>query len=285
MPGKRHEPATSSRVHLLTKLQALFPDSSGRARKQWVAAGRVRVNGQVVRRGDIELGAEDRVELGMPVARSFGLLRLVHEDDDLIVVDKPPGLLTIATERERERTAYRMLAGERTTHRGRRLFIVHRLDRETSGLICFAKSIDAKRAIQAQFAARSATRIYVAVVEGRVAQDNGVLRDWLREDRSLRVRATTDRRAGKDAVTHYRVLERRGESTLLEVTLVTGRRGQIRVQLARAGHPILGDHAHGSRRDPLRRLCLHATRLAFRHPGSGDTVTFESAPPQGFRRA
>jgi 23S rRNA pseudouridine1911/1915/1917 synthase len=271
-------------VRLLTKLQALYPDSSGRARKGWVAAGRVRVNGQVVRRGDTQLGAADKVELGVPAPRDVGPLRRVHEDGDLIVIYKPPGLLTIATARERERTVYRMLVGERAPHAERGLYIVHRLDRETSGLLCFAKSLVAKRALQAQFAARSAGRIYVAVVEGRVAPDSGQLRSWLGEDRSLRVRPTTDRRASKEAVTRYRVLERRRETTLLELTLVTGRRAQIRVQLAEMGHPILGDRAHGSRRDPLHRLCLHATRLAFRHPRGGEIVTFESAPPLGFRR-
>jgi 23S rRNA pseudouridine1911/1915/1917 synthase len=271
-------------VRLLTKLQTLYPESSGRARKQWLAAGRVRVNGQVARQGDTELEAGDRVELGVATPRTADSLRRVHEDDDLIVVDKPPGLLTIATERERERTLYRMLAGDRTAHAERRLYIVHRLDRETSGLICFAKSVAAKRALQAQFATRSATRIYVAVVEGRVASDEGVLRDRLHEDRSLRVRATTDPRAGREAITRYRVLERRRETTLLELTLVTGRRAQIRVQLAEAGHPILGDRAHGSRADPLRRLCLHATQLAFRHPRGGALVAFASPPPSGFRR-
>lgn len=271
-------------MRLLTKLQILFPDSSGRTRKRWVEAGRVRVNGEVVRRADAELGEGDTVELGMPVPRLVGSLRRVHEDDDLIVIDKPPGLLTIATERERERTAYRMLAGERAAPAARRLYIVHRLDRETSGLLCFAKSLVAKRALQAQFAARSVTRIYAALVEGRVTHDEGVLRDRLHEDRSLRVHATADRRVGKEAVTRYRVLERRRETTLLELSLVTGRRAQIRVQLARAGHPILGDRAHGSRRDPLHRLCLHATRLAFRHPRNGATVTFESAPPAAFAR-
>jgi 23S rRNA pseudouridine1911/1915/1917 synthase len=271
-------------VRLLTKLHTLYPDSSGRARKRWVATGRVRINGQVVRRGDVELRAGDTVELGMPVPRLAGSLRRLHEDDDLIVVDKPSGLLTIATERERERTVYRMLTGDRATHAERRLYIVHRLDRETSGLICFAKSVAAKRALQAQFADRSATRIYVAVVEGRVTQDEGVLKARLYEDRSLRVRTTTNRRASRDAITRYRVLERRGETSLLELSLITGRRAQIRVQLAQAGHPILGDRGYGSRRDPLRRLCLHATRLEFRHPRGGQAVTFESAPPAAFRR-
>jgi 23S rRNA pseudouridine1911/1915/1917 synthase len=207
----------------------------------------------------------------------------VHEDAEIIVVDKPTGLLTIATERERERTAYRMLADNLAAREGRRLFVVHRLDRETSGLLCFAKSAEVKRALQAQFAARAVTRIYAAVVEGRVDAETGVLRDWLREDRSLRVRPTRDRRDAQEAVTRFRVLERRRHTTHLELALGTGRRGQIRAQLAGAGHPIVGDRAYGSRQDPLGRMCLHAVRLAFRHP-RGHRAEFESPAPDAFRR-
>jgi 23S rRNA pseudouridine1911/1915/1917 synthase len=264
-------------------LHALFPDSSARARKQWLGAGRVRVNGSVVRRGDVAVRAGDRVELGTPSATFPAALRLVHEDEDLIVVDKPSGLLTIATEQERQRTAYRMLADYVTAPgAGARLFIVHRLDRETSGLICFAKSAAAKRVLQEQFAARTVQRVYSAVVEGRMSQDEGVLTDRLAEGRSLRVRPTSDRVRGREAITRYRVLERRRSSTWLELSLVTGRRGQIRAQLAGAGHPVVGDRDYGSRRDPLRRLCLHATRLGFRHP-RGPAVEFSSPAPPTFQ--
>src|SRR5438034_7620723 len=137
---------------LLDRLGILYPESSRRGRKQWLALGRVRVNGEVVRRGDDEVSADDRVELGAPPPPPFpAALRRVYEDDEIVVIDKPPGLLTIATESERERTAYRMLATYVAGQRGRRLFIVHRLDRETSGVMVFAKSVVAKRALQAQF--------------------------------------------------------------------------------------------------------------------------------------
>ncbi len=280
-------------MRLLDRLRTLYPESSSRARKRWLGDGRVRVNGEVVRRAVVELREADRVELAAPSPLFPSPLRLVHEDDDLIVIDKPPGLLSIATAHERDHTAYRMLSeyvaarSARSSRGGagrrERIFIVHRLDRETSGLLCFARSAAAKEALQAQFAARAVRRVYVAVVEGAVREDEGVLADRLAEDRSLRVRPAGDRRFGKEAITRYRVLERRRSTTLLELTLVTGRRGQIRAQLAHAGHPIMGDHAHGGRRDPLRRLCLHATRLGFRHP-RGHAVDFASPPPTAFRR-
>lgn len=269
---------------LLEKLATLFPGSSRRSRKQWLERGRVRVNGEVVRRGDDTVGEADRVELGTPPPPAFPpALRRIFEDDEIVVVDKPPGLLTIATEREREKTAYRMLAEYVAGQRGRRLFIVHRLDRETSGLLVFAKSPAAKRALQAQFEARTVDRRYVAVVEGRPAEASGVLKSRLRIDRRLRVRPTRRRTEGKDAITTYRVLDQRRDCAVVELSLTTGRRGQIRVQLAELGHPIVGDAAYGSRRDPLRRLCLHATRLSFTGPGNR-RVTFESPPPPSFAR-
>jgi 23S rRNA pseudouridine1911/1915/1917 synthase len=275
-------------MRLVDRLRVLYPDSSARARKGWLEGGRVRVNGQVVRRAVAELRAEDRVELARPVPPFPASLRLVHEDGDLIVVDKPPGLLSIATAGERHRTAYRMLSdyvAARSGAHGRkeRIFVVHRLDRETSGLLCFARSAWAKRALQAQFAARAVRRVYEAVVEGSVREDEGVLAGRLAEDRSLRVRPTGDPRRGREAITRYRVLDRRPSTTRLELTLVTGRRGQIRAQLAQAGHPIVGDRAHGSARDPLRRLGLHAVRLELRHP-RGTAVEFVSPAPAAFGR-
>ncbi len=265
-------------MRLFARLARLYPEASRRSLKRWFETGRVEVNGRVCRDGRVTPGAEDVIALQprgrVPLPPA---LRSVHEDEDLLVIDKPPGLLTIATEHERERTAYRLLwdylAGQTPPTRP---FIVHRLDRQTSGLLVFAKSPAAKRALQEQFAARSVERVYVALVRGRVRKDHGTLVSRLGQDRGLRVRAT---RTGRQAVTHYRVLERRPDRTLLELRLGTGRRHQIRVQLADAGHPIIGDTAHGGGRGAARRLCLHATRLGFVHPRARTAVSFESAPP------
>ncbi len=244
----------------------------------------MRVNGEVVRRGDDPVDDADRVELGAPPPPAFpSALRRIFEDDDIVVIEKPPGLLTIATEHEREKTAYRMLADYVAGQPGRRLFIVHRLDRETSGVLVFAKSPGAKRALQAQFQARTVDRGYVAVVEGRLKQPSGVLKSRLKVDRSLRVRPTRRRDQGKEAITSYRVIEQRKDSSVVELSLMTGRRGQIRAQLAALGNPIVGDEAYGSRRDPLRRVCLHATRLGFIGPGNR-RVTFDSPPPTSFKK-
>ena len=245
--------------------------------RDWLAAGRVRVDGIVVRRGDAEIGVDARVTVGAAAPAFPSALRLVHEDADLLVVDKPSGLLTVATERERRRTAYRMLSDYVAAQgRAARVFIVHRLDRETSGLLVFAKSASVKRQLQAQFAARTVERGYVAVVEGRVREERGTLRDRVVEDPiTLRVRTDT---GGREAITEYRVRERHARSTVLELRLRTGRRGQIRAQLAALGHPIVGDGAFGAQTDPRRRLCLHAAVLGFTDAG-GRRLRFTSEAP------
>ena len=138
----------------------------------------------------------------------------------------------------------------------------------------------AKRFLQEQFVRRTVERVYIAVVEGRVREESGSLSMRLREDSGLRVRVAHGEE-GRAAITHYRVLARGAESTLLEIRLETGRRGQIRAHLAAHGHPIVGDKAYGSRRDPLRRLCLHATRLGFMDEQG--PLQFEIPPPAGFR--
>ena len=280
-------------MELIARLAALHPETSRRTMKQWLAAGRVRVNGDVVRRGTAEIAAADRVVLGAAPAPALPeRLRIVHENARLLVIDKPPGLLTIATVKERDRTAYRLLSDhlesrarsrdrDQARPRTKQHFIVHRLDRETSGLLVFAKTEAVKHALQAQFAQHTAERVYVTVVEGCVRDDSGTLRMRLHEDSGLRVRVARGEE-GRPATTHYRVLARGADTTRLEVRLETGRRGQIRAHLAAFGHPIIGDTAYGSRRDPLRRLCLHASQLGF--VDEDRPVRFASPMPAGFAR-
>ena len=277
---------------LAARLRALFPEASGRAIKDWLAAGRVRVDGAVARDGRAAVPARAVVTLGAAAApaaaRGSAGLDVVLEDEHFVVVDKPPGLLTIATESERERTLYRLVWDHLAARRPpRRPFIVHRLDRETSGLLVFATSVEAKRALQAQFEARTVERVYAAVVEGRVPAAAGELRSTLVEDGRLRVREVRgdagprDGERAREAVTRYRVLARGADRTWLTLTLGTGRRRQIRVQLAGLGHPVVGDVAHGARR--AARLLLHATRLAFAHPATGAPVRVEHRPPAPLR--
>jgi 23S rRNA pseudouridine1911/1915/1917 synthase len=212
-------------------------------------------------------------------------MKVFFEDEHLLVIDKPPNLLSIASEAEQEKTAYFFLneyLKQSPKRKHARVWIVHRLDRETSGLMLFAKSAPVKEALQAawdQFEKR-----YEAVVEGRLAEDAGIFECDLDETNPFRVRIVPASAVTRHAVTHYRVLARTVWRTLVELTLETGRRHQIRVQLAHAGCPVVGDEKYGANTDPANRLGLHATFLHFTHPVTGKAMQFISPLPRELAR-
>jgi 23S rRNA pseudouridine1911/1915/1917 synthase len=210
-------------------------------------------------------------------------LDVVYEDDAIIVINKPAGLLTIATSVEKAKTAYAILrAYLNGKKRPEKLFIVHRLDRDASGLVVFAKTVESKEQLQSQFKDHSAGRRYVAVVEGRCRADSFAIRSYLAENAAYRVYSTPNQKLGKLAVTHVKVLKRAPKTTLVALQLETGRKHQIRVHLAEHGHPIVGDKAYGSTSNPIRRLALHGVQLDFKHPVSGEHITLRSPHPKAF---
>jgi RluA family pseudouridine synthase len=214
-------------------------------------------------------------------------LVILHEDQDILVVDKPAGLLTIATDRENSRTAYFLLTDyvrKGNARSRKRLFIVHRLDRETSGVLLFAKTAEAKLGLQEQWKQGDVEKKYLAVVHGRVARSSGTISTYLAENKAHSVYSTPDAAAGKLAHTAYRVLRQAKDFSLLEVDLLTGRKHQIRVHLAGVGHPIVGDAKYGRESDSRARLALHARSLSLKHPTSGERLTFEANVPAFFDR-
>jgi 23S rRNA pseudouridine1911/1915/1917 synthase len=211
-------------------------------------------------------------------------VRIVFEDDSVIVVDKPAGLLTMGTETERAKTVYATLRAYANSKKpAEKIFIVHRLDREASGLLVFAKTSAAKEHLQNQFKDHSAGRVYAAIAEGRVLPEAFTIRSILAENSAFRVYSTRNAGAGKPAVTHVRVLKRNAKTSTLEVRLETGRKHQIRVHLAERGHPIVGDKVYGSRSTALGRMGLHGVRLEFEHPRTKERMTFESPYPSNWR--
>ncbi len=210
-------------------------------------------------------------------------VRVVYEDRSVIVVDKPAGLLTMGTDSEKLKTLYSALRAHANSRKPpQQIFIVHRLDREASGLLVFAKTPGAKEYLQDQFKDHSAGRRYVAVVEGKVTPDRFTIKSHLAENSVFKVYTTKNTAVGKLAITHVRVLKRSTKSTTLEIRLETGRKHQIRVHLAERGHPIIGDKGYGSRLNPIRRLALHGAHLEFRHPESHEVMCFDSRPPKTF---
>jgi RluA family pseudouridine synthase len=270
---------------LLDILQQKFPDSTKTTLRQMLKSGRVRVGGEkeVDAKREIEAGetvdiAQKSVHLALPDG-----LALLHEDADVLVVLKSNGLLTVATERERENTAQAYLNAYLAQKGEERVHVVHRLDRETSGVLVFAKSFAAREALKEQFAAHTTERVYIAVVEGTLDPPRGTFRSHLLERRDLRMQSVAAHPDAKLAVTHYRTIESKGAWSMLEVRLETGRKNQIRAHLTEAGHPVAGDQLYGSKQNPLGRLGLHAKTLGFTHPTTGERLTFTAAIPKAFR--
>ncbi len=212
---------------------------------------------------------------------------IVHQDRHLLVVDKRPDLLTVPTAlRDEESLVERLLLAER--ERGVRrpsLFALHRLDRDTSGLLLFARTRPAYEALHEQFLERTIEREYVCVVKGEPAGPRGRFESRLAEDpRSLKMRSVKRRREGKAAITEYEVIDRLGGWAVVAVRLLTGRKNQIRVHFSEAGHPLIGDRRYGERSPHIGRTALHARRLSFLHPATRARVSFSSPLPRDMRR-
>jgi 23S rRNA pseudouridine1911/1915/1917 synthase len=274
MTARRLPPPTAPAPLLAWLAETLRPMSRTKV-KELLASGRVAVNGAATTRFDHPLTPADVVTIGPAGPPSPAGLPVVFADEAVIVVDKPAGLLTVATDRERHATAFARLAAV-----GPRPSVVHRLDRDTSGLLLFARSPAVRDRLQADWDKVSKT--YLAVTDGVPRVGEGVIDNFLTEGRDLRVRASaTERPGAKRAVSRYRVVRAKGGRALVEVALVTGRKHQARVHLAGLGCPVVGDVVYGR---PGGRLALHAWRLGFDHPTTGRRVELEAPMPDVLRR-
>jgi tRNA pseudouridine32 synthase/23S rRNA pseudouridine746 synthase/23S rRNA pseudouridine1911/1915/1917 synthase len=210
-------------------------------------------------------------------------LVILHEDRDILVVEKPAGLLTMGTDSDKIRTAYFVLTDyvrKGYSKSRNRIFIVHRLDRETSGILVFAKTIDAKLSLQNQW--RETEKKYLAVVHGRCAKKADTITTYLAENKAHFVYSTFNTTKGRLARTAYRVVKQTKDYSLLEINLLTGRKHQIRVHLAGIGHAVVGDQKYGKQDRGRARLALHASSIAFKHPYSGQRLVFETKVPVYF---
>jgi 23S rRNA pseudouridine1911/1915/1917 synthase len=270
---------------LLDVLVAKFPDSSKTSLRQLLQHGRVRVNGEVEKNAKRKIDPDEVIDIAQKSVHNAlpPSLALLHEDDDLLVVLKSNGLLTVATERERETTAQAYLNAYLKQKGQDRVHVVHRLDRETSGVLVFAKNYATRERLKDLFAAHDVDRVYVAIVEGHVDPLRGTFRSHLRERRDLKMVSDEGHPDAKLAVTHYRTIGRGHGCSMLEVTLETGRKNQIRAHLSEAGYPVVGDTFYGATSNPLNRLGLHAKLLGFVHPTTHQKMTFTAPLPKVFR--
>jgi len=277
-----------SESQLLEYLIARIPEKSRKVIKAVLRDRQVSVGGKAVTQYDHPLrkGQEIKVRWQkIPLDQLYQGIQIVFEDSDLIVIDKPAGLLTVATDTEKRKTAYSILSDYvKKRDPDNKIFVVHRIDRETSGLLLFAKSEEMKDAVQGTWMSTITERVYVALVEGVVEPTEGTITSWLTESSAFKVYSSQNPQQGKKAVTHYQVIQSNRDYSLLKVSLETGRKHQIRVHLQDLGHPVVGDKKYGSTDNPLKRLGLHAQVLAFIHPISNVPWRFETPIPRSFLR-
>ncbi len=255
--------------------------------KSLLAHRQVRVNDEITTLYNLPLKAGDVVVVSSE--RGNGELfhpkvKIIYEDPYLIVIEKKEGLLTVKTDNGNELTAFSILKKHvQKSSKQNRIYTVHRLDRETSGILVFAKNLDVKHALQERWHTDVKKRIYVAVVEGKMEKEKDTIVSWLTENKkSLKIHSSSFDNGGQEAVTHYRVIKSNDDYSLLEIELETGRKNQIRVHMQSVDHPICGDKKYGAQTNPLGRVALHARILEFYHPVMNKIVKFETPVPRDF---
>ena len=268
---------------LLEFLCESFPDRSRKSIKSLIEQKQIMIRNQIITRFDYPLApGMDVIILKKKPSLNLTLrkLNLLYEDDHLLVIEKSAGLLSVATAKENEETAFSILKSYvRKSHHRAELYIVHRLDRDTSGIMMFAKTKEIQQKLQDNWDKTVTKRIYYAVVEGHVKKAEGEIVSCLKENKLLMVYSSKTPGDGQKAVTRYRVLKRNARYSLLEVALQTGRKNQIRVHLQDIGHCIAGDKKYGAATNPLGRLGLHAGILEFFHPATAKKMHFETPVP------
>jgi len=243
------------------------------------------VDGKMCREYSYALRPGQRVEVLMHTSHSHHKISLpvIHEDNYIIVIDKPYGMLSISTDKEREKTAYHIVNEYiKSCNKSGRIFIVHRLDRETSGVMLFAKSEQIKRVLQENWNDNVIRRGYTAVVEGKVQAHQRKIVSWLKQTKTFLVYSSNKKDDGKLAITNYQVLKTTNKYSLLDISLDTGRKNQIRVHMKDIGHPVTGDKKYGALTNPFGRVGLHASVLIVKHPSSGEEMRFEADMPGVF---
>ncbi len=275
---------------LLAFVSEKFNDKSRNDMKAWLRHGHFKIDGMVQTAFDAPIAPGSKVEVN--ISRPFVVLRnprlqLVYEDDDVIVINKGYGLLSVGTQtQKKEESAYDILREyvKRQDPRNK-LYVVHRLDRDTSGLMMFAKSEEAQETLRHNWNNMVLDRLYVALLEGYVKEDSGFRKSHLAENSQYVVYSTDNPDEGKLALTRFNVLKRANGLSLVEFSLDTGRKNQIRVHASEMGHPISGDRKYGAKESRLHRLCLHARTLRFAHPITRKDMRFETPIPERFLQA
>lgn len=246
----------------------------------------IKVNGKVVTQFDFELHKGDKICISRHKKKNLfqsRYVKIVYEDRWIIVVEKNVGILSMAAGHSSLNVKSVLDDYLQKSRQNQRAHVVHRLDRDTSGLMIYAKDIETEQILEHNWHQIVYDRRYVAVVSGEMEEDSGTIANWLKDNKAYVTYSSPFDNGGKYAVTHFRVLNRTAEHSLVEYKLETGRKNQIRVHSADMGHPVCGDTKYGNGEDPLHRLCLHAYMLCFTHPVTGERMDFSTPIPTAFR--
>ena len=264
---------------LIGFLKKMFSNLSKNSVKSLLHNEKVFVNGNMTTKYNYELNIGDVVEIREKVAKNIDI---IYEDKDIIVINKPSGLLTVATEKEKNKTAYHLVMEYlKKKNKNNRIFIIHRLDKDTSGIIMFAKNERAKHLYQDNWNDIVKKRCYYAVIDGKMENKEGTIKSYLKENGNMVY--SVKNRSGKLAITEYKVLKERKNISLLDINLKTGRKNQIRVHMKENKTPILGDLKYGEKSKLINRLALHAYKLELVNPVTKKLLTFEINMPNEFK--
>ena len=284
-PNSIKEFKVHEECELLEFLFAKFPSLSRNAVKSILSGHYVAVNGAPVSQYNLKLSKDDVVIVSKQriSKKNRQDLPIIFENDEFVVINKPSGLLTIPSDNEKGRTAYRMVndyVQQKDKHN--RIFVVHRLDEDTSGVLMFAKNPKIKDILQKNWSEIVLERGYYAVVEGKMQKEEETLVNFLKENSLNLMYVTNDKANGKKCITKYKVIKCNKDYSLLDINIDTGRKNQIRVQLGHIGHHVVGDDKYGEPKDPLKRLGLHAYKLKFVHPVTKKIFEFKTEMPNEF---
>lgn len=273
---------------LMTFLMNKLSGISRTTAKSLLSKRQVMVENKITTQYNCELRPGMKVKISKDKGRkefTSSLLKLVYEDAFLLVIDKREGLLSMGTDKQKERTAHSIL-NEYVQRSGKqhRVYIVHRLDKDTSGLMVFAKDEKTKFTLQDYWDEIVKDRRYVAVVSGEMEKDFGTITSWLKDNKVFVTYSSMSNNGGDKAITHYKTIKRANGYSLVELELETGRKNQIRVHMQDLHHPVIGDIKYGDGVNPLGRLALHAFKLCFYHPVTGDLLEFETPYPSSFKK-
>ena len=281
---KKQDYINNCEATLLNSISAFKKDLSNKTIKNYIKNRMVKVNDKVITNSSYLVYNNDKIEISYVKNKMNEYdLDILYEDDYLIAINKPSGLLSISNDKEKDVTAYRMVSDyvKKNSHH-KYIFVVHRLDQDTSGVLLFCKDEKIRDKMQNNWNTIIKKRGYMAIVDG-IMKGNGTIHTFLMENREQFVYSSKNKQ-GKEAITHYAVIKNNNNYSLVQVFIDTGRRNQIRVHLSEKGYPIAGDKKYRCKTNPIKRLCLHANILEFIHPVSKKLIHIESEIPRDMKK-